>query len=60
VTNSSQTPPLFEKEVLFKNTLKSGKNKNMVMDPNGARNQRGPAAIYWAGLRIEEQEAGVR
>jgi hypothetical protein len=35
------------------------------MGPDGARNQerlcwRGPVAIYLIGLRLEEQEAGVR
>jgi hypothetical protein len=55
VASRIQTPPLVEEEAPFKNTYKSGKNKNMVMAPDGARNQerlcwRGPAAIYWTGL----------
>jgi hypothetical protein len=50
--SSSQTPPLVEEEASFQNMLKSGKNKNMVMDPSGARNQewlcwQWTAAIYW-------------
>jgi hypothetical protein len=37
VTRSSQTPPLVEEEVHFQNTLKSGKNKIMVVGIDGAR-----------------------
>jgi hypothetical protein len=38
-SSRSQTPPLIEEEAPFQNTLKSGKNKNMVMGPDEAQNQ---------------------
>jgi hypothetical protein len=50
VTNYRQNPPLVEEEAPFQNTQKSGKNKNIVMGPDGTRYReqlcwRGPAAI---------------
>jgi hypothetical protein len=53
---SGQTPPLYEKEAPIKKRKSLGKNKNVIMSPDGARNQellcwRGPAAIYWTGQR---------
>jgi hypothetical protein len=52
---SSETPPVIEEKAPFQNTQKSGKNKNMVVGSEGARNEerlcrRGQEAIYWTGL----------
>jgi hypothetical protein len=54
----NQTPPLVEEEAPFKNTYKSGKNKNMGIGPDEGRYKerlcwRGPAAIYWTELEIK-------
>jgi hypothetical protein len=39
ITSNNQTPTFVEEEAPFRNTQKSGKNKNMVTGPNEARNQ---------------------
>jgi hypothetical protein len=49
VSSNNQTPPPFEEETPFQKRKSLGK-KNMVMGPDGTRNQellcwRGPAAI---------------
>jgi hypothetical protein len=55
VSSSSQTLISLERRPHFKTCRSLGKNKIIVMGPNGTRNQdllcwRGSAAMYWAGL----------
>jgi hypothetical protein len=59
VTSSSHTPSLFNEESPFQNTEKSGKNKNMVMGSEGARNPEQLcwlvlATIYWTRMVLAE------
>jgi hypothetical protein len=57
VSQATRENTVMEEEAPFQNTEKSGKNRNIVLGPIGARYKerlywRGSATIYWTGLEL--------